>query len=320
MEEMNNLIYRLREGGVVITEPLEKAMKKVNISDFTEFDTSSFYNDRPVVFLETVEGGVKTISAPHMIATLLHNLELNENQKVVVYGAKGGYICALIAHIVGENGSVTVIDPSSEVISHLANSLMGYPTITYHVLSELDKKEIGPLNRVLVTGQIDELPDWISTEIIEGGFAIAPIGTRDSQNLIKLEKQGDKFFDTNLGPVLFGPVDIADSIIATPSPEEMAEMVEHVIEMMLEMELIDSEEQNRLFDLVAELRLLPDDLPPPEEFEDPSEHPMMKLMMKEGEWFMRFWPVVQLMVESRLASPGAKDTKKGEFGHSDFIP
>ena len=54
MEEMNNLIYRLREGGVVITEPLEKAMKKVDISDFTEFDTSSFYNDRPVVFLETI--------------------------------------------------------------------------------------------------------------------------------------------------------------------------------------------------------------------------------------------------------------------------
>ena len=63
-------------------------MKNVDINDFTEFDTSSFYNDRPVVFLETIEGGVKTISAPHMIATLLHNLELDQNQKVSYMGQK----------------------------------------------------------------------------------------------------------------------------------------------------------------------------------------------------------------------------------------
>lgn len=319
MEEISDLIYRLREGGVVITEPLEKAMKKVDINDFTEFDTSSFYNDRPVVFLETIEGGVKTISAPHMIATLLHNLELNQNQKVVVFGAKGGYICALIAHIIGENGSVIVVDPSEEVISHLAKSLRGYPTIACHVLSDLDKN-IGPLNRVLVTGQIEKLPTWLSTEIVDGGFAIAPIGNRDSQNLLKLEKQGSDFFDTDLGPVLFGPVDIADSIISTPSPEEMAEMVEQVIEMMSEMELIENKDRIRLFDLVAELRLLPDDLPPPEEYDDPSEHPMMQLMMKEGEWFMKFWPIVQLMIGSQLASPGGRDSDRGNFSHSDFIP
>ena len=60
-----------------------------DINDFTQFDTSPFYNDRPVVFLETNDGGVKTISAPHMIATLLYNLELFEEQNVVVYGAKG---------------------------------------------------------------------------------------------------------------------------------------------------------------------------------------------------------------------------------------
>ena len=45
-----------------------------------------FY-DRPVV-LETPAGGQKNISAPHMIVTMLNNLELEVGQKIVVLGAK----------------------------------------------------------------------------------------------------------------------------------------------------------------------------------------------------------------------------------------
>ena len=320
MEEVIGLISRLRDGGIIVPDQLEKAMRKIDINDFTQFDTSPFFNDRPVVFLETNDGGVKTISAPHMIATLLYNLELFEEQNVVVYGAKGGYICALIAHIVGAEGLVTVIDPSSDVISHLANTLRGYPTVRCLVEEELEQDDLTNLNRVLVTGQIEKLPDWLKDSICEGGFAIAPIGVKDSQNLLKIEMQGGGFFDTDLGPVLFGPVDIADTIIQTPSPAEMAEMVEHMIELMTEMELIENEDRIKLSDLVANLRQLPDDMPPPDELEDPSQHPMMKLMMEEGDWFMRFWPIVQLMAESRLASPGAPNTEHNDSSHSDFIP
>ena len=80
-------------------------------------------------FFGNSEGGVKTISAPHMIVTLLHNLELEEGQHIVIYGAKGGYLSALIAHIIGENGRITVLDPSIDVIEHISNNLRGYPTV-----------------------------------------------------------------------------------------------------------------------------------------------------------------------------------------------
>ena len=169
-------------------EEVEKAMLIVDIADFTEYDIDGFYHDRPVVFLETTNGGVKTISAPHMIVTLLHHLELSAGQEVVVYGAKGGYICALIAHILGEEGHVTVLDPSVEVISHLSSSLRGYPTVECHVIQETPNVNLPELNRVLVTGQIGSLPDWLKDGLTDGGFAIAPIGDRDSQNLVKLEK------------------------------------------------------------------------------------------------------------------------------------
>ncbi len=320
MRETVELIKKLRASGVPIPEHVEKAMLKVDIADFTNHNPEGFFHDRPVVFLETPSGGIKTISAPHMIATLLDNLELEKGQHIVVYGAKGGYISALIAHVIGEEGKVTILDPSEDVIKFISNNLRGYPTIECHVITEDSELDLPELNRVLVTGQILNLPVWLSENIGDGGFAIAPIGTTSSQRLLKLERQGDDFFETDLGSVIFGPLNIKDTIVETPSPEEMAELVEQVVELMSEVGIIEQDDRSKLYDLVAELRQLPDDLPPPEELDDPSEHPMMQLIMEKGEWFVKLWPMIQSMMEPEIASYASSEHTDERDNHSDFIP
>ena len=320
MRDTIELIKKLRASGVPIPKHVENAMLKVNIGDFTDHNPEGFFNDRPVVFLKTPSGGIKTISAPHMIATLLDNLELEIGQHIVVYGAKGGYISALIAHIIGEDGKVTILDPSEEVINFISNNLRGYPTVECHVVTEDPVDDLPELNRVLVTGQILSLPVWLSDNIEDGGFAIAPIGTTNSQRLLKLERQGDDLFETDLGSVIFGPLNIEDTIVDTPSPEEMAEIVEQVVELMSEVGIIEQDDRSKLYDLVAELRQLPDDLPPPEELDDPSEHPMMQLIMEKGEWFVKLWPMIQSMMEPEIASYASSDNTDDRDSHSDFIP
>ena len=320
MGDLDKLLKNLKGSGIVVPTDVENAMYKVDVEDFTDHDATGFYHDRPVVFLETPDGGVKTISAPHMIVTLLHNLELEKGQHIVIYGAKGGYISALIAHIVGENGKVTVLDPSSDVISHISNNLRGYPTVECHKIVDLSDISLPKLNRILVTGQIEELPDWLTAGMEDGGFAIAPIGNRNSQRLLKIEKQENDLFETDLGSVVFGPLNIADSIIETPSPTEMAELIEQVIELMNDAGVIEEEDKTKLYDLVADLRQLPDDLPPPEQLDDPGEHPMLKLMIQKGEWFVHLWPIIQSMMENRIASYDSPEEFEDGSSHSDFIP
>jgi len=319
MGDLNKLLKNLKDSGINVPNSVEAAMNKVDVEDFTEHDASGFYHDRPVVFLETPEGGMKTISAPHMIMTLLDNLELDTEQHIVIYGAKGGYISALVAHIIGENGKVTVFDPSDDIIAHISHKLRGYPTVECRKSNDLTEITLPPLNRVLVTGQIESIPVWLNHGLEEGGFAIAPIGSRHNQRLLKIEKQDDELFETDLGSVVFGPLNIADSVIETPSPVEMAELIEQVIELMNDAGLIENEDKNRLYDLVAELRQLPDDLPPPEEMDEPGEHPMMKLMLQKGEWFVHLWPIIQSMMENRIASYGSSEDFNDE-SHSDFVP
>ncbi|MBT6844714.1 MAG: hypothetical protein HOA11_03060, partial [Euryarchaeota archaeon] len=138
MTDMPALLKRLEKGGIVVPNLVKKAMIKVDVSDFTDYDVEPFFADRPIPFIETDEGGIKTISAPHMIVTLLHHLELSEGQEVVILGAKGGYIAALIAIIVGENGRVRLLDPSQIAVEHVQSRLTHWPTVESRVLEAVE--------------------------------------------------------------------------------------------------------------------------------------------------------------------------------------
>ena len=62
---------------------------------------------------------------------------------MLVVGSKGGYIAALIATILGENGRVMLIDPSEEIVRHTANALAGWPTVD---LRHVESIEFHPSN------------------------------------------------------------------------------------------------------------------------------------------------------------------------------
>lgn len=322
MADIENLIMRLRSAGIDFTDEIAEAMLSTPIEMFSDHDHRAFYHDRPLVFLETEDGGVKTISAPHMIVTLLHHLEIRTNQEIVILGAKGGYLATLIAHIVGPKGKVVIVDPSTEVIEYVNSRLDDSICITCTHMESVDQKPKGlpsSMHRVLVTGQIESLPEWLSEHLVEGGFAIAPIGEREYQNLMKLERQGGEIMETGLGQVIFGPVDIKESIPETPSPEAFAFMIEDALEALDNLEMIDVETRHELDDLIADLRLLPDDLAPPKGEAD-EEHPMISLLLDKGGLLMSLWPLIQLMSDNRLAHPASPDADLMRGGHEDLIP
>ena len=115
MSEISRLLSTLKNNGIRISNEIESALLKVSVEDFTDFDCTDFYLDRPVLFFEDESGNCKTISAPHMIISMIDNLELSEGSNVVVYGGKGGFVSAIIAHIIGEEGKVTIIDPNQDI-------------------------------------------------------------------------------------------------------------------------------------------------------------------------------------------------------------
>lgn len=341
------LIQRLVKAGIPLDSNISAAMRSVDIGGFTDYDLDPFWNDRPLMFLETARGGAKTISAPHMIATMLHHLELSPGQEVLILGAKGGYIATLIAHIVGPEGGVVIVDPSREVVDHVRHRLTSVAqTHTVRVrkmrqLTHCPPQLPEPLDRVLVTGSIPELPNWLESRMVDGGFAVAPIGGRFSQHLMKRERTGNHWLDTNLGGVLFGPVDIADTEPEPLSAKSLAELLQEGAVLGEEIGILDDDILNRLRTLSSALEGLPEDIEPlPESphFEDEppwaldsdflidEEHPVVDLLQSEMYWLGDIWPLLITLVDIRLMQPGHPDKTEeegssGGFGrHGDLVP
>lgn len=345
MSGIRDLLARLARAGVPLSEKIHNALCAVKIESFSDYDPTPFYHDRPLVFVETPEGGVKTISAPHMICTLLHHLELSEGDDVLLLGAKGGYLSALISDMVGSEGSVTVVDPSREVIEHVRQRLSGFVQQSPIRVRKLRAINHAPpslppyLNKALVTGSLTEIPKWLEERIGEGGFVIAPMGGRAAQRLVKRERQGD-LYDTDLGGVLFGPVDIADSEPEINESGQLARFFEEAVELALELDIFDEETLAQLEEISQQLRDLEGDFPPlvitPDspiwddddfqldlEEEGEDEHPLFDILAEAEEWLAPLWPTLLALLNTELQAPGSPvhfDEDKGFGSHEDLVP
>nr|MBC8517512.1 hypothetical protein [Euryarchaeota archaeon] len=115
------------------------------------------------------------------------------------------------------------------------------------------------------------------------------------------------------------------------------------------MGVFDTDEANSLRALAAELRQLPENLPPvalvadvdddpwcvddddPNDifihFDDAAEelpeHPLFDILSEASEWLTPLWPTMMALLETKMQHPGAPDATFDDFGfghHEDLIP
>ena len=330
MRGISDLLERLRESGVPMDDCIAYAMQSVDIEDFTDFDINTFLMDRPIPFLSTENGTTKTISAPHMIATLLHHLEVLEGHHVLVLGSKGGYIAALLDSMLGPRGAVTVVEPHPEVRRHTSQRLdifesMGELRVLPIDFLEVMDDEFRPVDRVLITGAIKELLPDVGNLVGEGGFVLGPFGGPVHQRLLKRERQGDEWLDTDLGGVVFGPMDLGEAERSSLDPQNLAELLEDVLRLVSEIIEIEDETLVRLESLIASLRELPLDIPDLDEEsteDEIMEHPVIELLLMEMDWLGPMWPIFEDFLSVEIASPGSPDEDEYGMagGHKALIP
>ena len=330
MKPIEDLLERLRRSGLPLENEVAEAMKHVFIGSFTDFELDAFWHDRPVPFLITRNDAAKTISAPHMIATLLHHLELRVGQHVLLIGSKGGYLAALIDHIVGKDGMITVLEPHPEVLYHTEERLefhdsKGLIRVLPVNSFEGDEEISRGVDRVLITGAVREIPLIVAGVVEEGGFVLGPFGGPIQQTLLKRERQGDDWLDTELGNVVFGPMDLTEAERDPLDPQALADHIQDALNIIIELVEIDNETVERIEELVESLRSMPSDIPPLDEDateDELVEHPVFELLMAEMEWLQPMWPLFGEFLAIDIDSPANWDDDEPPMvgGHEDLIP
>ena len=263
---MSELLERLEAAGIPLDDLTKSAMIDIDPSDFTDFDLEGFWHDKPIPFLFTGFGATRTISAPHMIATLLHHLEITIGQDIMLIGSKGGYLAAIIDRMVGKDGTVTILEPHDEVRLHTEERLEKHlcsgviKLLRPNDVSEIERLS-GGFARVLITGSVREIPDSIGDLVIDGGFVLGPFGGPVHQRLLKREKQDGDWFDTDLGGVVFGPMDVGESETSPLDPISLANHIEDAFDLVDGMIEIEESTCARIRNLILALREMPPDVP-----------------------------------------------------------
>ena len=154
------------------------------------------YADRPLPI-----GEGQTISAPHMVAIMAEDLDLEPGDRVLEIGTGCGYHAAVTAEIVGpENVYSVEYHPSLAERARETLADIGDGT-EYGAVSIRagDGREGWPANapydRAYLTCAAESFPDAVVEQVRPGGLVLAPIG-RGRQRLVRARRRADGSLET----------------------------------------------------------------------------------------------------------------------------
>lgn len=205
-QERNRLIDGLVRRGYVSGKAVEDAMRRVPREEFLPDDLKEeAYVDSPLPI-----GEGQTISAPHMVAIMVENLDLERGHKVLEVGAGSGYHAAVCAEIVNPEGHVYTVERIASLASVAEGNLRrtGYAKWVTVVLGDGSRglPEHAPFDRMFVAAGAPDIPAPLVKQLADGGRLLVPVGGRWYQDLIRVTRRGDRTEKENLGGCVFVPL------------------------------------------------------------------------------------------------------------------
>jgi len=199
-QSRRSLIESLRQEGILKSREVEEALSFVPREAFLDQGSQSLaYLDEPLPIASTGQ----TISAPHMVAIMLEELELQPEMKVLEIGTGSGYNAALLGHIVsrglsrsGNEPLVTSIERDEKLTSFAMQNIekVGLSNIVRIVagdgsLGYPQESNEELYDRITITAGAPRVPHFLKSQLKNNGILLAPIGGRSYQQLIKLRKR-----------------------------------------------------------------------------------------------------------------------------------
>jgi protein-L-isoaspartate(D-aspartate) O-methyltransferase len=149
----------------------------------------------------------QTISQPYVVAFMTEHLELDPRHKVLEIGTGSGYQAAVLSHLCRR---VYTVERWRE-LQKAADRRFARLGIT-NVTTIIGDGWLGwppqaPFDRIIVTAAAPEAPPALIDQLKVGGRMIIPLGkTRDTQQLVEIDKSEEGVMETALLPVRFVPL------------------------------------------------------------------------------------------------------------------
>jgi protein-L-isoaspartate(D-aspartate) O-methyltransferase len=186
-----------------VTDPATlAAMRKTPRHSFVPANQiANAYEDRPLPI-----GYGQTISQPYIVAYMTEIIKPKRGQRVLEIGTGSGYQAAVLGQIVDKVYTVEIVEELSKQAATRLKSL-NYKNIEVKTADGYHGwKEYAPFDAIVVTAAAEYVPPPLKEQLKDGGRMIIPVGSPYMvQQLMLIEKTGNKFRTTSLLPVRFVP-------------------------------------------------------------------------------------------------------------------
>jgi len=183
-------------------EKVLAAMRRVPRHLFVPAEVrGSAYSDYPLPI-----GHGQTISQPYIVAMMTSLLQIQPDDRLLEIGSGSGYQAAVLGILAREVISIERIPE----VAQLARKNLADAGIT-NVTVVIGDGTLGfpggaPYNGVLITAATPSIPSPLVEQLAEGGRIVAPVGSRDLQELVRLTRKGHDLPRESFGGVVFVPL------------------------------------------------------------------------------------------------------------------
>ena len=197
-----DMVSRQIEARGVNNSAVLEAMRRVPRHRFVpEQHRGAAYQDRPLPI-----GEGQTISQPFMVAEMTAALVPSSSDRILEIGTGSGYQTAVLAAIVAEVYTVERIHSLQEQAKKILDEL-GYDNVRFSVGDgTLGLPEHAPFDGILVTAGAPHVPEPLKMQLAERGRLVIPVGSRHYQDLVRVTRRGDEFFEEKLEGCTFVPL------------------------------------------------------------------------------------------------------------------
>ena len=178
------------------------AMRKVKRHEFVEpAFRDRAYDDTPL----PIEEG-QTISQPYMVGRMTSLLEIQPTDRVLEIGTGSGYQTAILAELAAKVFSVErhfrLLQRARAILDQ-----QGYRNVVLrHGDGTIGWAEFAPFDKILVTAAAPSFPRTLFGQLRDGGSMIFPMGEKQFQSLMLVERQGEEAIMHEAGQVSFVPL------------------------------------------------------------------------------------------------------------------
>ncbi|HJM17097.1 MAG TPA: protein-L-isoaspartate O-methyltransferase [Candidatus Poseidoniia archaeon] len=182
IKEREILLDYLERKNYLKTSKVREAMLTVDRRNFVRSsDRLLAYDDTPLRI-----GQGQTISAPHMVAMMLEELNLCDEDNLLEIGSGCGYHAAVASKMVSK---VTTIERIPYIYELACENLEGYENIDIiNGDGSRGFKHNSPYQKIMVTCGAPRVPTPLVDQLEKGGLMVIPVGGRLAQELLTIEK------------------------------------------------------------------------------------------------------------------------------------